>query len=867
MHPELFTSIIHLHFTPQGKFWIATRLGIFLMLAPDKPLLHVQAEPKNPLSLPVDTIVELYQDRQGRMWVGTESGVCVEANIFGEFRCFYVDGKRNSGSSMNYIYSIFQDDRDKIWVGTRTGLYQLNEQNGTFTEYGQQILSDNFGVHFIKGDAAGNLWLISHTGVIKFYPDSSEVEVFDKSDGLSGSRYYVNLVAQSSDGTIYLSSRDGIHYFNPSLVQERELNSPTVLTNFELIGQRNVRDEAILPSNNIQLAPDQNYIKFEFSTLDLNSARRIRYYYKLEGLDDEWLDNGNSNAVMYTNLSGGDYVFRVRPALKNNLYYENELAVKLTIGTPFWLTGWMFGVYAILGLLLVQAYIHFRHRINQAEIERQRLFVSQLESQVAEKTEAIREESRKLALANRVKSEFLANMSHEIRTPLTSVIGHAEAIIHGDVEESSIKQEVARIHNHSRHLLALLNDILDVTRIEQNKLELEPHEQDIQALLTDVRDMFTSQAEAKGLTFRMISQLPVKLVAHVDGLRLKQVLINLCSNALKFTQQGSVDVIVSLQDNRLLFNVVDTGIGMTEEHQKRIFETFSQGDSSINRRFGGSGLGLALSRQLVNLMDGELRVTSAPNKGSIFTFSIPLTLVEHASELPSISPSQALPELSGCVLLAEDHPDNRRLIERLLKRLGLRVLAAQNGFEAIELYVNHQPDVVLLDIQMPQKDGLQTFRELRELGCIKPIVAITANAMVSDIKHYRAIGFNGYLRKPIEREQMVALMLELFSSGLDQAQMVRQLNEVDTSDLQQTFIARLETEKNQLSALLDQQNWQVIAQLAHRLGSAQFFGFRLISEKAIEVEMAVKDGHLDTLPELVRQLLDTLTSAKNSVRE
>jgi signal transduction histidine kinase/DNA-binding response OmpR family regulator len=519
------------------------------------------------------------------------------------------------------------------------------------------------------------------------------------------------------------------------------------------------------------------------------------------------------------------------------LWYENELGLDVFVATPFWQRWWMLVVYAILILLAV---IHYIHRQKKAVIE--------LEKQVADKTADIALESSKLAAANRIKTQFLANMSHEIRTPLTTVIGQAEAIICRDIDPNDIYKEVEIIHDSSIYLLALLNDILDLTKIEENKFQLEYAPQDLHSLLNNINTMFSMQARVKGLSFRLNQNLPQPCIVNVDGLRLKQILINLLSNALKFTLKGHVALNVEVVDNNLVFHVEDTGIGISEEQIDQIFGSFTQGDASIRRRFGGSGLGLHLSNQLAVLMNGKISVESEVDNGSVFTFSMPMPEMTTTDDAPMLAIDfeaiEAKSLFDGSILLAEDHEDNRRLISRLLAKLGLTVYTAKDGFEAVEHYKQHQPEVVLLDIQMPRMDGLQAYKELRAFGCDKPIIALTANAMPNEVEEYFSLGFDGYIQKPIDRKSLISTIATFFESKDDDS-MSRansMLGTVDMSDLVLEFTEGLQEEWAEFVASAKAEDIEAIRGQAHRLsGAAQLFGFGDLSVKATQLERNIKE--------------------------
>jgi len=514
-----------------------------------------------------------------------------------------------------------------------------------------------------------------------------------------------------------------------------------------------------------------------------------------------------------------------------------------------------FIIIAILLLFLVLFFVFKRNMERNSKVT--------LEIQVKQRTQELECLMQELQQANNVKSQFLANMSHEIRTPLTAVIGQAEAIVSGDVDEAFICKEVSIIHNNSLHLLELINDILDLSKIEANKLELELKNQDLIIILEELNNLFTKQAKVKGLIFEIRHSLTAPFIINIDSFRLKQILINLCSNAIKFTSDGSVLLEVTVVNDELFFKVVDTGIGMDDVQLERLFESFTQGDTSISRRFGGTGLGLCLSEQLAKIMDGEISVQSEVYKGSIFTLSLPFSPQNNdaliSQESSSLKSNIANYTFSGQVLLAEDHDDNRRLIARLLTSLGVEVICAKNGKEAVELFLQHDPVLILLDIQMPEMDGIEAFTLLRQCGCSQPIIALTANAMSHEIEQYLSIGFDGHLKKPIERKVFIELVAEYCDSknGLNQA--YESMNMLDMSDLIADFKKSLNEEKNNLVQAIKDNDLYKIEQQAHSIaGAAQMFGFKTLAEYAKRLEFDLRNKNIKVIETYADELLSEL---------
>ena len=493
-----------------------------------------------------------------------------------------------------------------------------------------------------------------------------------------------------------------------------------------------------------------------------------------------------------------------------------------------------------------------------------------LELKVKNRTRELEQLMTELNKANNIKSQFLANISHEIRTPLTTVIGQAEAIVNGDIDDVHITKEVNIIHGNSLHLLELTNNILDLNKIEANKIELEITQHNLHETLKQLVDMFTTQASSKGLTFEINHSLPDPFFIDIDAFRVKQILINLCSNAIKFTSVGHVQLTLILNHEQLLFKISDSGIGMSRSQLASIFENFTQGDSSISRRFGGTGLGLCLSEQLAKIMDGTIEVESELNKGSEFIFTLPCNIdtsvnVSHINKTKNdtintlkapLSPDK---KLTGTILLADDHQDNRRLITRLLESLGLDVLTARDGNEVIELLENNNPKLVLMDIQMPETDGIEALKILRQQGCDIPIIALTANAMSHEVEHYLSIGFENHLSKPIERSVFIPMITKYYDKSIEIEHLNDRYNKVDMSDLVTQFKSNLVLEREDIILLFNSNNIDELVKLSHRIaGAAQMFGFAHLSAAAIQLEIAAKKENLDNVNIFTQDLLNEI---------
>lgn len=453
--------------------------------------------------------------------------------------------------------------------------------------------------------------------------------------------------------------------------------------------------------------------------------------------------------------------------------------------------------------------------------------------------------------ASRAKSEFLAMMSHEIRTPLTSIIGFAETLSPSSSPLESAEAGEIIVRN-GQHLLTIINDILDISKIEAGRLVLEEVRFSPLEVVDALRSTVGAQARGKGIAFHFEAVYPFPSHVLGDPTRWRQILFNLCGNAIKFTEHGKVELtlIYLRETGRLLCRVSDTGIGMSEEEQSRLFQPFTQADTSVARRYGGTGLGLHLVYQLAVRMGGTVRVNSAPGQGSIFEVDIAVALAPDAVWLeqpPSfVAEAAAAPllRLSGTVLLAEDGPDNRRLISTWLTRMGLTVETAPDGVRAVELALAGNYDVVLMDIQMPNMDGVQATRLLRSAGFAAPIIALTANVMPEDRERYRAAGCNDCVAKPVDFAELGRLLSGMLPAAGHVEEDSWSYTELEGyGDMRRLFETRLKESLPQLEAAIAGADFQEGRSIAHMLkGSAGSFGYPRVTELAASLEQAFVAG-------------------------
>lgn len=489
--------------------------------------------------------------------------------------------------------------------------------------------------------------------------------------------------------------------------------------------------------------------------------------------------------------------------------------------------------------------------------------------------------------ASRAKSEFLANMSHEIRTPMTAVIGYADLLLDPSLGANERTSHLQTIRRNGEHLMSLLDDILDVSKVEAGKMTVERIVTSPSQVIFDVASLMRVRALEKHIGFEVNFIGPVPETIASDPTSLKQIVMNLVGNAIKFTASGAVQVLArcdtsDLEAPRLVIEVSDTGIGMTPEQTRTLFSPFSQADASTTRRFGGSGLGLVISKRLAELLGGDVSVESSPGKGSVFRLSLPtgplagVRMIERAVEAaagdsPPLATVTDQSLSSSCrVLLAEDGHDNQVLISTFLNKAGATVIVVADGGEAVSAAVEAAAsgkafDVVLMDMQMPVLDGYGATSKLRLMGYGGPIVALTAHAMTEDRERCEAAGCDDYLTKPVNRERLLEIVAKLSEAGrVPNTILVSTLkDDADLKELVQQFARNLPERSSAMLRAYQAADVETLKRLAHQLsGSAGGYGFPTISEAARAVERAVGDradepslqDHLNNLANICRRV-------------
>lgn len=785
-------------------------------------------------------VYAIAEDANGTIWMGTQLGLVktIRSGDDCRFELLQLDPGKPDGLSGNFIVSILPDPADPtgtLWIGTKSsGINIMDLHTGKCRHITMYDGLPNNVIYSILPGSKNDFWCSTNRGLARLVPQkttpvSYRIIKFSAAKGLQGSEFNTQAYFRTSDAELLFGGVNGLNYFTPDDILPDTLPPPVYIIGIEINHKPadfgmpgSPLKVPVTALRHLELKYGENNISLEFAALDFTDPSLNQYRYKLEGLDKDWVETGNKHFAHFTHLEPGSYRFRVQGNNGEGNWRESEFPLTIIVYPPWWRSNLAYFIYA--ALLIGAVYQAYRVQIKRVQLREQLAFEHR--------------ESERVKAMEKMKTDFFSNVTHEFRTPLTLMLEPLRLLLLKNHDQQTTEQ-LSLVERNSKRLLAMVNQLLDLAKLEHGGMQLDLQSGDIFENVYNTFSQFLSLAEKKGVTLQCNGdRSPVHGIFDFNKVEL--VLNNLLSNALKFTPAGGkVDLTFSLYTtteiaSQIVITVKDTGPGIGEDQQERIFERFYQVDGAHVKAQEGAGIGLALSREMARLMGGNITVKSRPGEGAAFKFTIPLVGASAGQSLQqeiteqhiAYSPAHAENSDLPVVVVVDDSADIRQLI-RLALTDSWQVIEAKDGNEGVQRVLETVPDLVISDLMMPLKDGYELCREVKinELTAHIPVILLTARSAGEARIQGLKFGADDYLTKPFNTKELLARMNNLLENRRRLRHLFSQPEIVAGNDYEdKTFISAPDNEFLRRFTLLIDENLD-----DETLGVEEFAGKMFVS--------------------------------------
>ncbi len=759
-----------------GYIWMGTQSGFLYKFNPENEIFTRQSKFMGVLFC-------LHIDSFENLWMGG-SGVLNKFHIkTGDFTRYRNKQENSDSISNDDIKSIFEDKNKNIWIGTSGGLNKYNQSSETFIHYTEK---DGLPSDVVRGfleDDLGNLWLSTDNGISKFDPVKKFFKNYDSGDGLHGDIFLTGSAYKSETGEMFFGGPKGFTMFHPDKIKENKNIPKIIISDFQIFnqsvesGKNSILKKQISDTRTITLPSDQSVFSFEFAALDYFNPQKNKYAYKMEGVNPDWVfTDAAKRFATYTNLDPGDYTFKVKGSNNDDIWNEEGTSIKVTILPPWWRTNLAYFICVLIIGFVIYLIWHFQMKRIRIKHE------LEMEHIQAEKYQEI----------DRLKSHFFANISHEFRTPLTLILSPIEQLIKNNFK-GNMKEGFVSIRSSAKKLLRLVNQLLSLSKLEAGQMKLQVSKQNIIPVFKRIINLFSSLAERNKIDLNITS--PESLVMYFDEEKIETILNNLLSNAFKFTSEGgSVEVSITPLPSAsplskgglrgVQISVSNTGPHIPKNQLEKIFDRFYQVES--NNHVEGTGIGLSLTKDLIELHHGQISVESIGGEKTTFTILIPggkenyveeeiespllkgvrnversekgmsepdneTIEVEESAQIIQKSESENLP----IVLIVEDNEEVRTYLRKNFEE-KYNIIEAFNGKIGLQQAEEKLPDLIISDVMMPEMDGFEFCDKIKNeiITSHIPVILLTARATREDKLEGLKTGADDYLPKPFDLEEL-----------------------------------------------------------------------------------------------------------------